>query len=79
MDDALWDTTNIRSHSLVTDLLDDVSEEYLKRLVRSINDEDLSGIKKAERQFVYSAMHGVGYPYIKMAFKSASLEVNSDF
>lgn len=71
----MWDIDGIRSHSLVSDHLENVTVEYLSKIHKNINEEDFVNIKEAKSEFVYSAMHGVGFPYIERAFEHFNFKV----
>lgn len=75
VDEVLWDTTDIDSSPLVSDRLQEVTEKYLICLHKSINKEVFDDITSADCKFVYSAMHGVGFPYIEKSFEFLGFQV----
>lgn len=71
----MWNIDGIRSHTLVSDHLENITVEYLSKLRKNINEENFANIIEAKSEFVYSAMHGVGFPYIERAFKEFNFNV----
>lgn len=47
---------------------------YMEKLTAYIPKKFLNINEKSDINFVYTAMHGVGYPFIEMAFKSVNLK-----
>lgn len=68
----------VPSNEKVIDPFEEIHADYFSELLKTIPSEFLEINKRTGNNYVYSAMHGVGYPFIEAAFKVASLpEVTS--
>lgn len=65
-----WDLEILNS-SLCSDPLDDMTKLYYEKMLQVIPEKYLKINESNDVKFVYSAMHGVGYPYVELAFKSS--------
>ncbi|XP_008197604.2 phosphopentomutase [Tribolium castaneum] len=65
--DTSWDTTVLKS-GLLTDPLSETLRDYLNVINDTILPQHRELNKKAEVLFTYTAMHGVGYNYIRQVF-----------
>lgn len=63
-----WDTTVLKSSPLLKDPLSDTLKDYLDVINNTILPEHKELNKKANVLFTYTAMHGVGYNYVKQVF-----------
>ncbi|KAL4710591.1 hypothetical protein ACJJTC_003227 [Scirpophaga incertulas] len=72
--DDHWNITDIRSHPLVKDCQVEVTNKYMEYVKSTLSEEVLNKNKMAAVDIVYSAMHGVGYDYVKKAFDVANLK-----
>lgn len=68
-----WDIEGIRAHNLIHDPLEEVTEDYMAYIRSNLNEDIISTNATMNMLIVYSAMHGVGYPFIDKAFKTSSL------
>lgn len=59
---------------LLRDPYTDMIKLYMEKLTAYIPKKFLNINEKSDINFVYTAMHGVGYPFIEMAFKSVNLK-----
>lgn len=75
VDFKLWKTQGIRNHPLVYNGLEEITRKYLNCLRSNVWPDQDADIAKAALKITYSAMHGVGYPYICEAFKHLGLQV----
>lgn len=71
--DEHWNIKDIRSNPLVSDCHDEVTNKYMESIITP-SPEVAEENRKAAIDIVYSAMHGVGYEYVKKAFATASLK-----
>jgi len=63
----------VPSSNQVIDTFDEISKSYYENLHAVVPKEFLSMNQKTKCRYVYSAMHGVGYPFVAEAFKVANL------
>lgn len=70
-----WDTDIVNNSTLVHDPLEETINSYMKVIDESILDNHRAFNKESPLSFVYSAMHGVGYPFIRKAFDVAGLRI----
>ncbi|XP_013104900.1 phosphopentomutase [Stomoxys calcitrans] len=72
-----WDTSFLNGCSILEDPYKEMFESYYKTLLDHIPQDFLQINKKhrdmGELKFVYTAMHGVGWPYVEKAFSEACL------
>lgn len=66
-----WDTEALNNHPKISDPYQEVQEGYYSSIMKYCyrRKENL----KSSFRCVYTAMHGVGYPYAKLAFKAFGL------
>lgn len=69
-----WETQIISGHSLIEDPLQLIFDAYTSRCLTLAFDLDMN--KESDFLFTYTAMHGVGYKYIKEIFRNLKLKVN---
>lgn len=68
-----WDTSILeRSENLLTDPLNEIMLSYYAIIRRNVNDPEINS--NADFRITYTAMHGVGYPYVVEAFRSANFK-----
>lgn len=72
--DSSWDVTILSNTELLKDPLTAVINSYLECLNSAIICEHKGINKKQGLLFTYTAMHGVGYRYIKEVFDSISIK-----
>ncbi|XP_055375651.1 glucose 1,6-bisphosphate synthase [Condylostylus longicornis] len=70
--DSSWDLSLLKS-SLVKDPYDELCKLYVEKLVSIIPKNYFNLNKNSKMKFIYTAMHGVGYPAIQEAFKHSQL------
>lgn len=63
-----WDTSFIFTSDLVTDPLTDVTCSYLGAIQDKLLDDYITVNKNANVLITYTAMHGVGYSFMKKIF-----------
>lgn len=69
-----WDLTVLTS-PLLRDPTDELTKLYNEKMIAQIPQSLLTESNAtSDLQFVYSAMHGVGYRYVESAFKEAHLK-----
>lgn len=71
--DISWDTSVLEDNSLLQDPLKDVMDYYYDALVEHVIYSNINANTRIK--FTYSAMHGVGYPYMLQAFNVAKFMV----
>ncbi|XP_060657247.1 glucose 1,6-bisphosphate synthase-like [Drosophila nasuta] len=69
-----WDETVLCSNDLLCDPYNDVVPAYFDALKKEMSCTLLEANGKCQLSFTYTAMHGVGYPYIKLAFPKIGLK-----
>lgn len=68
-----WDLTVLTS-PLLRDPTDELTKLYNEKMIAKIPESLLTESNAtSDLQFVYTAMHGVGYRYVESAFKAAHL------
>ncbi|XP_063702297.1 phosphopentomutase [Culicoides brevitarsis] len=70
--ESSWDLTRLTS-PLVKNPYDEILSSYCSKLRQNIPKTYFDCNSKSSLKFVYTAMHGVGYPYVVEAFKAAGL------
>lgn len=71
--DSSWDVSILKKSNLIQDPYTEAFEDYYQQMLINIPTTFIELNRKSELKFVYSAMHGVGYPFIVEAFKQAGL------
>uniref|UniRef100_A0A1A9W0Z2 Phosphoglucomutase-2 n=1 Tax=Glossina brevipalpis TaxID=37001 RepID=A0A1A9W0Z2_9MUSC len=75
--DSSWQTHILTQTSLLEDPFEDMYEMYFETLRTNIPQKFLDVNQRQQEQenvrFVYTAMHGVGWPFVKRAFQTAHL------
>ena len=66
-----WDTSLIHNNPLVTDPYSLVKDGYLSSIQRYCYRKEEN--PRSPVTCVYTAMHGIGYPFVKMAFEAFGL------
>jgi phosphoglucomutase len=72
--DKSWDTSILSISEHLVDPLQEAVDCYMKALAEDVLEPELN--LSCNIEFTYSAMHGVGYPYMAQAFKAANLKVH---
>ncbi|XP_023704077.1 phosphoglucomutase-2 isoform X3 [Cryptotermes secundus] len=70
--DKSWDTSILSTSERLIDPLHEAMDCYMRALARDMLEPELNLSSKIE--ITYSAMHGVGYPYMVQAFKAANFK-----
>lgn len=70
-----WDTFNIYNSPLFNDPLQQVIDSYFSIVKDNTIYPEIN--KNTILKFTYTAMHGVGYPYMVEAFNAANFKVNN--
>ncbi|ALC40538.1 Pmm45A, partial [Drosophila busckii] len=68
-----WKMANLWYQSLLSDPYDDVVPKYYAALKQEIPADLLAVNSEGTLKFVYTAVHGVGHPYVKQAFEQVNL------
>ncbi|KAH8355087.1 hypothetical protein KR093_005377 [Drosophila rubida] len=69
-----WDETVLCSNDLLCDPYNDVVPAYFDALKKEMSCAFLEANSKCQLSFTYTAMHGVGYPFVKLAFAKIGLK-----
>ncbi|XP_034475978.1 glucose 1,6-bisphosphate synthase-like [Drosophila innubila] len=69
-----WDETVLCANELLCDPYNDVVPAYFDALKKEMTCTLLEANGKCQLSFTYTAMHGVGYPFIQLAFAKVSLK-----
>jgi phosphomannomutase len=72
--DSSWTLTKVITEKAHHNPYDEIFESYFKKLSGVIPAHLCETNAKSSLQFVYSAMHGVGYPFVEHGFKTAGLQ-----
>ena len=64
----------LENHNLLHDPYEEIVNLYYERLMEKIPKKLISTNEKCDLKFVYTAMHGVGYPFIEKSFEMAKLQ-----
>lgn len=73
-----WDTSILEiSEKLLIDPLNEIILSYYAIIRSNVNDPETNS--NADFLITYTAMHGVGYPYVVEAFRSANFKVRFFF
>ncbi|KAH8416179.1 hypothetical protein KR222_010112, partial [Zaprionus bogoriensis] len=67
------DEATLWQHKLLSDPYDSVVPCYYEELQQTISPADLAANAECSVSFAYTAMHGVGFPYVQQAFSCAKL------
>ncbi|KAF5295359.1 hypothetical protein FQR65_LT01549 [Abscondita terminalis] len=70
-----WDTAIINQHEKIFNPLKETLHNYIEKVANDILDEHKAINSKTALTFTYSAMHGVGYNYIKKLFDHINLKL----
>lgn len=70
-----WNCESLYDNEKLNNPLEEVLESYLKIIEDSLIDEHKTINTRSNLRFVYSAMHGVGYDYVKKVFDVAHLKL----
>lgn len=70
-----WNTSVMEKHAgkLLVDPFEEMNEKYFIEYLKNVPQSFLENNSKSQLRFVYSAMHGVGYPAIEKVFKVSNL------
>lgn len=68
------DEKELRSNDLLNDPYNEVVPSYYEELKKKISSAHQEINRQSKVKFAYTAVHGVGYPYVKEAFKCAQLK-----
>ncbi|KAL5293439.1 PGM2 family protein [Megaselia abdita] len=70
-----WDTSIIAKETgrFLLDPFDEMNHKYFTEYLKNVPQSFLENNSKSKLRFVYSAMHGVGYPAIEKVFKVSNL------
>lgn len=71
-DNASWDTSVMDNCDKLIDPLNDIMKDYYDKMKSNLINSSLNNV--APFRITYTAMHGVGYPYIVEAFKQANFK-----
>ncbi|EDW60255.1 glucose 1,6-bisphosphate synthase [Drosophila virilis] len=69
-----WDETLLCANDLLSDPYNNVVTAYYDALKKEISCPLMEANGRCPLTFTYTAMHGVGYPYIKLAFGKINLK-----
>lgn len=71
-----WETSVLANESekLLFDPFEEMNEKYFAEYLKNVPKSFLENNSKSDLRFVYSAMHGVGYPAIEKVFKVSNLK-----
>lgn len=70
-----WDTSIIQNSKYISDPLDDILPSYVEAVSKELVKEHVAINKKSNIKVTYTAMHGVGYNYIKSLFDVIGVQV----
>lgn len=68
-----WDVSVLKSSEILEDPYDEIFADYYKKLSANIPDSFIDLNARSTLRFVYTAMHGVGYPFVVDAFARSKL------
>lgn len=73
--DESWNTSIIEKETgkLLLDPFKEMNEKYFTEYLKNVPQTFLDNNSKSDLRFVYSAMHGVGFPAIEQVFKVSRL------
>lgn len=75
--ESSWNTDILKDSKLLEDPFEEMYKKYYETLKSVIPEKFLETNEKQKSlgklKFVYTAMHGVGWPYVEQAFKEANL------
>lgn len=71
--DSSWDVSILKTSELIKDPYSEVYDDYYPQLLKHIPPSFIEMNRKSNIEFVYTAMHGVGYPFVVEAFKQSGL------
>ncbi|ENN75388.1 hypothetical protein D910_05467 [Dendroctonus ponderosae] len=70
-----WNTSIIGFTPLITDPLHQLTDDYTKLVASTINPVYVNNNKKTQLSFTYTAMHGVGYKYMKRVLDAIGVHI----
>lgn len=73
-EDSSWDTSILEGNSMLSDPFSEMSKLYYESLLKNVAPQFLKSNETSDIRFVYTAMHGVGFPFIECAFEAAKLK-----
>ncbi|KAH8418393.1 hypothetical protein KR222_008473 [Zaprionus bogoriensis] len=68
-----WDETVLCGNDLLSDPYNNVVPAYFDALKRDMTCAQMEANAKCSLRFTYTAMHGVGYPYVRQAFAKINM------
>ncbi|XP_064547838.1 phosphopentomutase [Drosophila montana] len=68
------DEATLWSNELLSDPYERVETAYYAALLKTIPDGLIKANGKCDLSFAYTAMHGIGYPYVQKAFEQVNLQ-----
>lgn len=71
--ESSWNVAELLKSNLLQDPHEKLTKLYNEKLLATFPPKFLESNKKNSLKFVYTAMHGVGYPYVQSAFKTSNL------
>ena len=71
-----WDTSIVSSSSILQDPLQETMCNYMRVLRRDTLSLEMNAA--CDVTFIYTPMHGVGYPFMVQAFKAANFKVGTN-
>ncbi|KAH8418392.1 hypothetical protein KR222_008472 [Zaprionus bogoriensis] len=69
-----WDETVLCGNDLLCDPYNNVVPAYFNALKHDVNCAQIKDNGKCPLRFTYTAMHGVGYPYVQQAFAKINMD-----
>ncbi|XP_055919008.1 glucose 1,6-bisphosphate synthase [Eupeodes corollae] len=72
--ESSWETSILNENPMLEDPFEDMFRLYYDALLANIPLEFLKSNEESDVRFVYTAMHGVGFPFIERAFEAAKLK-----
>lgn len=72
--ESSWNCDNLSASKSVTDPLEEVIKDYVDIIGKTILPEHRDINEKVGLLFTYTAMHGVGYRYIKEVFREIGVQ-----
>lgn len=72
---GVWNITELQCSEYLKDPLDAILAQYLDNIEDSLFCKHVALNAKTPLKFTYTAMHGVGYPYVVKVFQRAGLTV----
>lgn len=69
-----WNLNILKNTNLLHDPFNDMFKLYFEKLLKNIPKNLISINETSDLKFVYTAMHGVGYPFVEKSFEIAKLQ-----